>query len=186
MSKLYAGFLVIASMLALSGLGMLGLVLITHLIDLGAKLTSASLFAWAVCAGVLLLLFILELLISRKCLFSYKCFHGFQNVAAVLAGIYAIWCGVRLILNVVIPDTLDQKFVRYELIPYIIFWVLVPPIYFFIEYQAVDNDCISDFPKTEANLKTVKDYAEYASKVWAGVLALLAALIALKGGKIGP
>ena len=34
MSKLYAVFLVIASMLALSGLGVLGLVLITHLINL--------------------------------------------------------------------------------------------------------------------------------------------------------
>jgi hypothetical protein len=33
MSKLYAGLLVIASMLALSALGTLGLVLITHLID---------------------------------------------------------------------------------------------------------------------------------------------------------
>src|SRR5262249_11856262 len=34
MSKLYAGLLVIASMLALSGLGLMGLVLFTHLIDL--------------------------------------------------------------------------------------------------------------------------------------------------------
>jgi hypothetical protein len=34
MSKLYAGFLVIASMLALSGLGMIGLALFTHFIDL--------------------------------------------------------------------------------------------------------------------------------------------------------
>jgi hypothetical protein len=34
MSKLYAGFFVIASMLALSGLGVIGLVLFTHFIDL--------------------------------------------------------------------------------------------------------------------------------------------------------
>jgi hypothetical protein len=34
MLKLYAGFLVIASMLALSGLGLFGLVLITNLINL--------------------------------------------------------------------------------------------------------------------------------------------------------
>jgi hypothetical protein len=33
MSKLYAGFLVIAAMLALSALGTLGLVLLTHLIN---------------------------------------------------------------------------------------------------------------------------------------------------------
>jgi hypothetical protein len=34
MSKLYAGFLVIASLLALSALGTMGLVLITHAINL--------------------------------------------------------------------------------------------------------------------------------------------------------
>jgi hypothetical protein len=34
MSKLYAGFLIITSMLALSALGMLDLVLIAHVIDL--------------------------------------------------------------------------------------------------------------------------------------------------------
>ena len=34
MSKLYVGLLVIASMLALSALGMLGLVVITHLINI--------------------------------------------------------------------------------------------------------------------------------------------------------
>jgi hypothetical protein len=34
MSKLYAGFLVIGSMLALSGLGLLGSVAITHSINL--------------------------------------------------------------------------------------------------------------------------------------------------------
>jgi hypothetical protein len=30
---------------------------------------------------------------------------------------------------------------------------------------------------------TIKDYADYASKIWAGVLALLGALIALKLNK---
>jgi hypothetical protein len=34
--------------------------------------------------------------------------------------------------------------------------------------------------KSAENLKTVKDYADNASKVWAGVLALFVALIALK------
>jgi len=44
----------------------------------------------------------------------------------------------------------------------------------------VQNKCISDFPPEEPNLKRIKDYADYASKVWAGVVALLVALIALK------
>jgi amino acid transporter len=149
-------------------------------------LTSWGLIAWGVCVGALVSLFILVVLISRQWLhkrISYRCFHGFQGVATVLAMIYAIWCTYRLILNGVIPKSLDQMFVLDELIAYIIFWVLMPPTYFFVEYQAVDNDCIIDFPKSDANLKTVKEYADNASKIWAGVLALLAALIALKTGK---
>jgi hypothetical protein len=142
-----------------------------------------TLFAWVVCIGVLVSLCVLVVLISRRYLYktiSYECFRIFQNVATVLATLYAIWCAGRLILNVVIfPVNFDQK-LELELTANIILWVLAPPIYFFIEYQAVDNDCINDFPKSEENLKTVKNYAEYAAKVWAGVLALLAALIALK------
>jgi hypothetical protein len=82
-----------------------------------------------------------------------------------------------------------------ELISYSIFWILAPPIWFFLEYFAVESAWINGLPqhldgifpnndveKTErlAYLKTVKDYADYASKIWAGVLALLLALIALK------
>jgi hypothetical protein len=44
----------------------------------------------------------------------------------------------------------------------------------------VANNCIRGFEGTPENLKSIKDYADYASKIWAGVLALLLALIALK------
>jgi hypothetical protein len=98
---------------------------------------------------------------------------------AVLAAIYTIWCIERLARNVLIPGNLDQKFVP-ELMAYSIFWVLAPPMWFFLEYFAAESDCISDLPRSDGNLKIIKDYADYASKVWAGVLALLAALIALK------
>jgi len=70
-----------------------------------------------------------------------------------------------------------------ELMAYSVFWVLAPPIWFFIEYFAVESNCIAGLPKSAANLKTIKDYADYASKIWAGVLALLGALIALKLNK---
>jgi hypothetical protein len=104
-------------------------------------------------------------------------------VASFLAAIYAIYCAGRLIFNFVIPVNVDQKFVL-ELVGYIIFWVLAPPIYFFVEYLAADNECINEIPsKSEANLKDVKAYADYASRVWAGALALLVALIALKARK---
>jgi hypothetical protein len=148
-------------------------------------LTSWGLIWWAVCAVALGLLTLLVVLISSKRpKVSYKCFHGFQIGATIFAAFYAVWCAARLILNVVvIPANFDQTFIVNELIPYIIVWVLAPPIYFFAEYQAVENNCIEGFSNSKENLKTVKDYADNASKVWAGVLALLAALIALKTGK---
>jgi hypothetical protein len=54
----------------------------------------------------------------------------------------------------------------------------------FTSYFAVESDWISGLPQNKTDkaeyLRTIKDYADYASKIWAGVLALLLALIALK------
>jgi hypothetical protein len=96
MSKLYAGLLVIASMLALSGLGMLGLVLITHLIVLGANMTATSLIALAVFLVALFSLSISVVLVSIRQTISRESFHGLQIAAACIAAIYAIWCAGRL------------------------------------------------------------------------------------------
>jgi hypothetical protein len=66
------------------------------------------------------------------------------------------------------------------LIGYLVFWVLVPPLWFFWEYFTADNAWIQGIAHDDASLKKIKDYADFASKVWAGVLALLAGLVALK------
>jgi hypothetical protein len=71
-------------------------------------LTPWGLVAWVICIVALTFLFVLVVLIWTHWLsetIPYKCFHGFQGVATVLAIIYAIWCAYRLILNVVIPPT---------------------------------------------------------------------------------
>jgi hypothetical protein len=45
----------------------------------------------------------------------------------------------------------------------------------------VTSDCIKGFPGSDKrNLESIKDYGDYASKMWAGVLALLLSLIGLK------
>ena len=87
MSKLYAGFLLIASMLALSAFGFLGFVLITHLIDLGADV-AAAIFAWVVCIVTLASLCLFVVFISRQYkTISQKCFH---TSVTILAATYAI------------------------------------------------------------------------------------------------
>ena len=55
----------------------------------------------------------------------------------------------------------------------IIFWSLVPPIWFFFEYYWMDKGYISP-PKNVSKsefLESAKHYMAGASKVWAGVLA---------------
>lgn len=72
---------------------------------------------------------------------------------------------------------------RQELIGYIVFWVLFPPGWFFLEYYALDTKAIK-LKKNEdrkATLENFKAYADFASKVWAAVLACLGGLIALGG-----
>ena len=64
----------------------------------------------------------------------------------------------------------------------IVFWTLGPPLWFFLEYFLLDRGCIAvpDPAGKDAFLKSIKDYADYASKIWAGVLAAVLFLYAKK------
>lgn len=140
-------------------------------------------FAIGVCivsmVGLALLLGGIWLGVLRQSI-TRNCFDVSRMLLGVFVALYAIYCGWRLITKwVAIPRELNQDFVP-ELIALSIFWVLAPPIWFFVEYLAVANDCIINFPGKPENLGVIKDYADYASKIWAGVLALFLALIALK------
>jgi hypothetical protein len=60
----------------------------------------------------------------------------------------------------------------------IVFWGLVPPIWFFAEYYAVDHDWLTSLPGPKAEmLESIKTYADYASKIWAAVLAAILFLV---------
>lgn len=55
----------------------------------------------------------------------------------------------------------------------IVFWALGPPLWFFLEYFMLDRGWVPvpDVAGKDAFLKSIKDYADYASKSWAAVLA---------------
>ena len=64
----------------------------------------------------------------------------------------------------------------------IIFWTVVPPACFFFEYWIFDSEKLIERPRDSATnqpvakerfLKSLKDYADYASKIWAAILAVL-------------
>jgi hypothetical protein len=60
----------------------------------------------------------------------------------------------------------------------IILWALAPPLWFFWEYWLVDHDWITSLPGAkDAMLESVKTYADYASKIWAAVLAAVLFLV---------
>jgi hypothetical protein len=148
-------------------------------------------FALVVCVVSIFVLGILVILIwagAAQMRISHNQFLSVRKGLALFAVVYAILCAWRLIANVALPRELPQEFVP-ELIAISIFGVLVPPIWFFVEYFAVASDRITNLPANQAAaadqaaaanetakakyLKTIKDYADYASKIWAGVLALL-------------
>ena len=64
----------------------------------------------------------------------------------------------------------------------IVFWALGPPLWFFLEYFALDRGWVKvpDPAAKDAFLKSIKDYADYASKIWAAVLAAVLFLYAKK------
>ena len=57
----------------------------------------------------------------------------------------------------------------------IVFWTLGPPLWFFLEYFLIDREWIEAPPMVakEALLEETKNYADYASKIWAAVLAVV-------------
>jgi hypothetical protein len=60
-----------------------------------------------------------------------------------------------------------------------LFWALFPPMWFFTEYHAFDAKAIASPPGISYNdyMETLKTYAEFSAKVWAGFGALYAGLL---------
>lgn len=97
---------------------------------------------------------------------------------AIAAAAFTIW---RIAWQVGIPRKIPPGF-EAELVAYIVFWFLAPPIWFFFEYLAFDKKWVQlkDATTHATRLKEVKDYSDFASKIWAAVVAILLMMVAMK------
>jgi hypothetical protein len=102
---------------------------------------------------------------------TYPYFRGVRQVAATVASV----SGIAAILHFVVatPGSESLKTICNETM--ILLWILIPPLWFFFEYWALDQGCIAQptGEDKETFLKSTKDYADYASKIWAAVVAIL-------------
>jgi uncharacterized membrane protein YozB (DUF420 family) len=112
----------------------------------------------------------------------YQCFLALVVILTVLYAVVTVW---QLTTRVAIPGVISPVF-RPLLVGYLIFWVAVPPVWFFFEYFAFENGWITQVGTnpinpvaSEAQVKRVKDYQDVASKVWAALVVLLGGLVAL-------
>src|SRR6185503_16506098 len=92
-----------------------------------------------------------------------------RTLVAAFAILYAIYCARQLYGNLAISGGIAQEF-RPALVFISIFWVMVPPVWFFTEYFVLDSGIVSGLKDGELTL--VKTYADYASKIWAGVVTV--------------
>jgi len=112
---------------------------------------------------------------------SLATYHSWLHVGAVLGCVYGMITICRVAIKLIWPGNWPEF--QTELIGYILFWVLVPPLWFFLEYYAFDNRFIFDPAMTQLGnnrLQQIKDYADYASKIWIALAGLLVAVAAFK------
>lgn len=100
---------------------------------------------------------------------SYSHFKRARQIVAIVAGV----SGFAAILHFALAASGSLKTICNEV--GILLWTVLPPLWFFIEYWALDHGYIALPPgeNKETFLKSIKDYADYASKIWAAVLAIL-------------
>jgi hypothetical protein len=101
-------------------------------------------------------------------------YRRFRDIVMLFAIVYAGITVLHVLALVPLTRPIDPS-VRPHLIGYSIFWVIVPPLWFFFEYFAHESDWVEDGSK---KLDKIKAYADLSTKIWAGVLALLGVLIA--------
>lgn len=148
---------------------------------MGAKFTVNS----VVCAACLLGVAVAAALIWFRMLqvptWSYA---WFRFSLAIGAGDYAAYCAWWLVTRIVLAHApaLTHE-LKLELVYIAIVWIIMPPVWLFLDYFAVASNCIMGLPGNAQNLKQARDFADDASKVWAGVIALIVAVVAFRTSK---
>jgi hypothetical protein len=103
-------------------------------------------------------------------LMTYNFFWGMRAVGAVVLFIFAVWTVIYFARHTPQPTG--------RIACVVAAWALFPPIWFFLEYYGIDNGFVSNLPlPKDAELASIKDYADYASKIWAAVLASVLFLV---------
>jgi hypothetical protein len=111
---------------------------------------------------------------------TLETYHYLRGWVAILTVVFAVITVTRMISRVAIRRNLPDEFLP-EMIGYVLFWVLVPPVWFFVEYYAFDSHWITlSTPDTDSQLASIKAYSDFASKVWAAVIAMLIFFVSLK------
>jgi hypothetical protein len=145
------------------------------------KSASAATIVLLVCTGGLILM-AFAVMGGGKVSFGF--YHSCLLLGAVLGSCFGLWTTARI--GAALTSNQTRKDFRGELISYILFWFLLPPCWFFVEYFAFDSHAIAlpDGADLEKHLSKIKDYADYASKIWAALAALLGGVAAfVLGGK---
>lgn len=114
---------------------------------------------------------------------TYMTYKVYRRVRAILAAVLTI-VGIVAIWLLASPSQGSGN--TFNTVS-IIFWTVVPPAWFLFEYWIFDSEKLIERPRDSATnqpvakerfLKSLKDYTDYASKIWAAILAVLLFLFA--------
>lgn len=136
-----------------------------------------KIYSLAFCLAGIATLVVLMALVSAHCIsVSLNTYNRARVFLAVIIAAHAVVSVFRIATEVAFTRALAPTFVP-ELVGYLMFLVLFPPLWFFLEYLGVDHGVIDG---AQIDLKRMKDYQDLAAKVWAAVVAVLVALISLR------
>jgi len=169
----------------------------------GGSLCSEPMTEYSAVAPVLFAFCVAELaalaaLIWAQFKVSYETYHSGLITGAACVVAFGVFTLLRVIALAKEDTPGSRRTV--ELVSFVLFWALVPPGWFFVEYYAFDSRSVPPPPcivveaaaKCDAlkeHLGKIKDYADYASKIWvalAGVMSVTAAALltdVVKGAK---
>ena len=109
---------------------------------------------------------------------SYEFYHRNLYRGAVAALVFGGWT-VGRIAWILLQDAKDYPAYRAEVVLDVIFWFLIPPIWFFVEYFAFDCGAVPAPVDLDRHRENLRAYADYASKIWAALAALLLGVAAI-------
>ncbi len=130
-----------------------------------------------ICIFVSVILSIVSICIwIQKIYINKKIYQFSRNIGTIFLLIYALVSINRFASGDFINEQNNFEFLQ-EPFGIIIFWILFPPIWFFVEYWAFESETINGYNygnlEKQKKLETIKSYSDFSSKIWAGILAFI-------------